>query len=73
LKDLDALDDMLMNKNGDKEVEEKIGVRIDLMGKYHTIQHYDDPLPGIESPTKTQMKKSYNERKLEEKEREAKI
>lgn len=72
LKDLDALESILMTKNGDKEVEEKLGVRIDLMSKYHTIQHFDDPLPGIESPNK-KLTKSYAEKKLEQKEQDSKI
>lgn len=57
---------MLEEKEGDRQVEEKLGVK--LINKYHTIQHNSDPLPG-EEPTK---EKTYFEKKLERMQQEGK-
>lgn len=47
-------------------MEDKLGVKLN--HKYHTIQHYDDPLPG-EEPLK---EKTYFEKKRERMEQEGK-
>lgn len=53
-------------KEGDKEMEEKLGVKLE--NKYNTIHHLDYPLPG-ESPLKD---KNYFEKKKEREEHEIK-
>eukprot|EP00347_Sterkiella_histriomuscorum_P020948 403335841 len=67
LKQLDQYSTLLAEKEGDREVEEKLGVKLD-NNKYHTIQHYADPLPGEELPKE----KSYYEKKRERMEEEGK-
>ena len=66
LKQLELYDSVLQEKEGDKEVEEKMGIK--LANKYNTISHYDDPLPG-ETPVK---EKNYFEKKKEREEHEEK-
>lgn len=48
LKALDLYQSVLEQKDGDKEVEEKLGVKLN--PKYFTLQYSDEKLPGAESP-----------------------
>ena len=58
-KQLEDNEVLLKTKEGDREFEGKLGVK--LQNRYQTIQHHDDPLPGEEVPKE----KTYFEKKKE--------
>ena len=64
MKELEEYSSVLESKEGDKKLEEKLGVRLE--NRYNTIAHFDDPLPG-ESPKK---ELTYFEKKREREEYE---
>lgn len=66
LKALDDYATILQTKDGDKEVEEKLGVK--LVNKYHTISHLETIVPDYSE----HKEKSYFEKKKEQKEMETK-
>lgn len=66
LKALDDYENVLQTKDGDKEVEEKLGVK--LVNKYHTISYLETIVPDY-NPHK---EKSYFEKKKEQQEIEQK-
>jgi len=67
LKQLEDYHSVLAQKEGGKEIEEKLGIR--LPNKYFTIQHNDDPLPGMDDEQK---EKTYWEKRRERLEQEGK-
>ena len=62
------MNDWLEQKEGDKKIEEKLGVK--LMNRYNTIQYFDTDYVTIEPPAKD---KTYTEKKKELDEQEKKV
>jgi hypothetical protein len=50
LRALEEAQATLAAKDGDVQLAERLGVKLDYAGKYHTVQHIEDPLPGEEPP-----------------------